>query len=89
MQLPIGLRLQGRVETNSVKGIWIPKQSMVSIGNKKIVFLKTENGYKVAAIKTGIESNDFVQIIDGISVQDTIAENGNYLIDSESFIKTE
>jgi len=88
-KLPIGLRLQGVVKTNPVKGIWIKKQAMVSIGNKKIVFLKMGNGFKVKAIKTGIEIGDFVQAIDGISVADSIAENGTYLIDSESFIKTE
>ena len=47
------------------------------------------NGFKVKPIKTGIEIGDFVQVIDGISVTDSIAENGTYLIDSESFIKTE
>ena len=89
MQFPIGLRLQGIIETNPIKGIWIHKQSLVSIGNKKIVFLKKDSGFKVKPIKTGIEINDFIQVLDGISVQDTIAENGQYLIDSESFIKTE
>jgi len=89
LNLPIGLRLQGVVKTNPVNGIWIQKQSMVSIGNKKIVFLKMENGFKASAIKTGIEMDDFIQIIEGISVKDTIAKNAQYLIDSESFIKTE
>jgi Cu(I)/Ag(I) efflux system membrane fusion protein len=89
LKLPVGLRLQGEVKTNAVKGIWIQKQAMVSIGNKKIVFLKMENGFKASAIKTGIEIDDFIQIIEGISVKDTIAKNAQYLIDSESFIKTE
>lgn len=89
LKLPIGLRLQGMVETNPVKGIWIQKQAMASVGTKKIVFLKKENGFKAAVIKTGVEMDDYVQIIDGISVQDTIAKNAHYLIDSESFIKTE
>ena len=62
---------------------------MVSIGDKKIVFKKAQNGFKATAIKTGIEIGDFVQVIDGISIEDSIAENGTYLIDSESFIKTE
>ncbi len=88
-KLPIGLRLQGVVKTSPVKGIWIQKQAMVSIGNKKIVFKKMQNGFKATAIKTGITMGDFVQVIDGISVADSIAENGTYLIDSESFIKTE
>lgn len=89
LKLPVGLRLQGGVKTNPVNGIWIQKQSMVSIGNKKIVFLKMDNGFKASTIKTGIEIDDFIQIIEGITVKDTIAKNAQYLIDSESFIKTE
>jgi Cu(I)/Ag(I) efflux system membrane fusion protein len=88
-KLPIGLRLQGVVKTNPMKGTWIQKQALVSIGNKKIVFVKMQNGFKATAIKTGVVMGGFVQVIDGISVKDSIAENGNYLIDSESFIKTE
>ena len=89
LKLQVGLRLQGVVKTNAIKGIWIQKQSMVSIGNKKIVFLKMDNGFKASSIKTGIEIDDFIQIMEGISVKDTIAKNAQYLIDSESFIKTE
>ncbi|HEY6144061.1 MAG TPA: efflux RND transporter periplasmic adaptor subunit [Flavobacterium sp.] len=89
LKLPIGLRLEGIVKTNPVKGIWIPKRAMVSIGTQKIVFVKMENGFKATAIKTGIEMNGFVQISNGISVEDVIADNAQYLIDSESFIKTE
>jgi len=89
LKLPIGLRLQGIVKTNPMKAVWLQKQALVSIGNKKVVFIKMDNGFKAAAIKTGIEVNGFVQIIDGISVEDTIAKNAQYLIDSESFIKTE
>ena len=88
LQFPIGLRLQGKVETNAVKGIWLQKQSLVSLGNKKIVFIKKGNGFQTAEIKTGIEINGFVQIIDGISVADILADNAQYLIDSGSFIKT-
>ena len=89
LKLPIGLRLQGIVKTNPTEGTWIQKQTLVSIGNKKIVFIKLDNGFKVREIKTGIEVNDFVQIINGISVNDTLAKNAQYLIDSESFIKTD
>lgn len=89
LKLPIGLRLQGIVKTKSVKGIWLPQKALVSLGNKKVVFLKKENGFKAVAIKTGIEIDGFIQILDGISVNDTIAENAQFLIDSESFIKTE
>jgi Cu(I)/Ag(I) efflux system membrane fusion protein len=89
LKLPIGTRLQGVVQLNSTKGIWLQKQTLVSLGNKKVVFIKLDNGFKATAIQTGIEIDDFVQIIGGVSVGDTIAKNAQYLIDSESFIKTE
>ena len=89
LHLPIGVRLQGLVKTNPIKAIWLQKEALVSLGNKKVVFIKMKNGFKAMTIKTGIEINDFVQIISGITVEDTIAKNAQYLIDSESFIKTE
>ncbi len=89
LKLPIGTRLQGVVQLNSQKGFWLQKQTLVSLGNKKVVFLKLDNGFKATTIQTGIEIDDFVQIIGGVSVGDTIAKNAQYLIDSESFIKTE
>jgi Cu(I)/Ag(I) efflux system membrane fusion protein len=89
LKLPVGTRLQGFVKTNSTKGIWIQKQAIVSIGIQKIVFLRTGKGFKAKVIKTGFVIDDFVQVIEGISVQDSIAQKGQYLIDSESFIKTE
>jgi len=89
LKLPIGLRLQGSVKTNPIKGTWLHKQAFVSIGNKKIVFVKMNNGFKAKEIKTGIEMGDYIQVINGISVKDVIAQSAQYLIDSESFIKTE
>lgn len=89
LKLPIGTRLQGSVQLNSVKAIWLHKQALVNVGEKKIVFVKMDNGFKAKAITTGLEIDDYVQIIGGLTVGDTIAQNAQYLIDSESFIKTE
>lgn len=88
LKLPVGLRLQGTVRANPVKTLWLPKQAMVSIGTKKMVFVKLENGFKAREINTGITINDFIQILKGITKNDTVAANAQYLIDSESFIKT-
>lgn len=87
LKLPIGTRLQGRMKTKPIKAIWIQKQAFVSIGDKKIVFLKKDKAFQAKEIKIGVELNDFVQVLEGISVHDTIAENAQYLTDSESFIK--
>ncbi|TDD97085.1 efflux RND transporter periplasmic adaptor subunit [Flavobacterium cellulosilyticum] len=88
LKLPIGLRLEGKVKTNFLNGIWLSKESYVSIGDKKIVFLKVDGGFEAISIKTGIEMDDFVQVLDGITIKDKIAQKAHYLMDSESFIKT-
>ena len=88
-KFPIGLRLQGIIETNPIQGIWVHRQALVSIGSKKVVFIKKENGFKAKEIKTGIELNDFIQVLEGLDVKEAIADNAQYLMDSESFIKTE
>jgi Cu(I)/Ag(I) efflux system membrane fusion protein len=66
----------------------IQRQALVSIV-KKVVFIKKENGFKAREIKTGIELNDFIQVLEGLGVKEAIADNAQYLMDSESFIKTE
>ncbi|HSD07067.1 efflux RND transporter periplasmic adaptor subunit, partial [Flavobacterium sp.] len=73
LKLPIGTRLQGNVQLNSTKAIWLHKQALVNVGEKKIVFVKMDNGFKTKAIQTGLEIDDFVQILEGLSVGDTIA----------------
>lgn len=88
LQFPIGLRLNGKAETNAVKGLWLQKQSVVSLGSKKIVYIHRENGFQATEIKAGIEINNYVQVLKGISIEDVLADNAQYLIDSESFIKT-
>lgn len=89
LNLPIGLRLQGVVKTAAVQGVWLERQAVVSIGNRQIAFKKMDNGFKATAIKTGIIMNNYMQILEGLTVKDSVAKNGQYFIDSESFIKTD
>jgi Cu(I)/Ag(I) efflux system membrane fusion protein len=54
------------IETNPIQGIWVQRQALVSIGSKKVVLSKKENGFKAREIKTGIELNDFIQVLEGL-----------------------
>lgn len=87
LQFPVGLRLQGAITSQSVSALWLPKSSMVSLGKKKITFIKKEYGFQTVEVKTGMEMNGFVQLLEGVSVTDTLVANAQYLIDSGSFIK--
>ena len=85
---PIGLRLEGVLKSKPINGLWINKTAVVNIGNKNIVFIQFEHGFKALEVQTGIETKEGIQIIKGLTSKDKVAKNAQYLIDSESFIKT-
>jgi Cu(I)/Ag(I) efflux system membrane fusion protein len=85
---PIGLRLQGILKSKPISGLWITKSAVVRLGNKSIVFMKKNNGFKVHEIQIGLKNNDRIQVTKGLTDTDKIAQNAQYLVDSESFIKT-
>ena len=61
----------------------------MSLGLNNIVFVKQGRLFKSQKVQTGVRSGEWTEIISGISKNDTITQNGQMLMDSESFIKTE
>jgi Cu(I)/Ag(I) efflux system membrane fusion protein len=87
LQVPIGSQLRATIFGNTKEAWWLPKESVLSLGLDKIVFLKEEEGFRAHKIMTGITREKHIQILDGLTRQDSIALNAQYLMDSESFIK--
>jgi len=85
--IPIGSQVKAMMQMNTGNINWLPKQTVLSLGMDKIVLLKTAGAFKVQQVNTGITTGDFIQVTDGISAQDSVAANAQYLMDSESFIK--
>jgi len=85
--IPIGSQVKAMMQVNTGNINWLPKQTVLSLGMNKIVLLKTAGAFKVKQVNTGITTGDFIQVTDGISAQDSVAANAQYLMDSESFIK--
>ena len=71
----------------------VPSSSILSLGNRKFVWLKIENAQKenkmlqATEVTVGNETDGYTQIISGITEQDEIAKDAGYLLDSESLIK--
>lgn len=85
--IPIGTILIGKLTLANIKGIWVPKSAVITIGNKQIVLIKMSNGFKTKEVSIGKERNGYLQIIEGINQNTILAKNAQYLMDSESFIK--
>jgi Cu(I)/Ag(I) efflux system membrane fusion protein len=85
--IPIGAQVRARIFTGKEKTNWLPKDAVLSLGIDKVVFLKTEGGFQAHKVETGLSYGDMIQIVSGLRETDSVAANGQYLADSESFIK--
>ena len=86
--LPIGSQVTAHIYTATKKGLWLPQTAVLSLGANEVAFIKSDGGFTAHKITTGIRANDNVQIVSGLTAVDTVAINAQYLVDSESFIKT-
>jgi membrane fusion protein, copper/silver efflux system len=85
--IPIGSQVTARIFTARELTNWLPRDAVLSLGKDELVFLKTNGGFQAHKVETGLKYKDQIQIISGLSQTDSVAANGQYLADSESFIK--
>jgi Cu(I)/Ag(I) efflux system membrane fusion protein len=88
-KLHIGHLVRAHFAASTVEALWIPKEALVDLGVDKVVFIKEKNVFKPKKVVVGARTADVIEIKQGLSSSDEIAANAQYLIDSESFIKTQ
>ena len=86
--LTIGSQVTANIYTVGKQGLWLPQTAVLSLGIKEVAFMKSGGGFRAHTIITGIRTDNKVQILSGLAAADTVAINAQYLVDSESFIKT-
>ena len=88
MEIPVGSQVKAKILNKNKLGYWLPREAVISLGTKKIVFLKASGGFQSHTIETGISLNNKIEILNGLTVKDSVAANAQYLMDPESIIKT-
>lgn len=86
--LLIGQLVQGKISFTSNESLWLPKEAVVDLGIEQIVFVKERGQFKPRKVGVGIRSNGLIEIVKGIASSEEVAVNAQYLMDSESFVKT-
>lgn len=86
--LHIGQLVNGTITLQSPESLWVPKEAVLDLGKDRIVFVKDKGELKPKKISTGISADGLIEITSGLASSDEIAANAQYLVDSESFIKT-
>jgi len=87
-QIPIGSQVKAKMQINSNEITWLPRDAVLSLGLNSIVLVKQGKGFKVHPVQTGITAGNEIQILSGLAITDSVASNAQFLMDSESFIKT-
>lgn len=83
----VGQLVTAKFNQTRTNALWIPKKATLDLGVQQIVFLKNKGTFTPLKIKTGLESDGWIEIIEGLDESSEIATNAQYLVDSESFIK--
>jgi Cu(I)/Ag(I) efflux system membrane fusion protein len=87
LKIPVGSQVKATVFGNTKEAFWLPKEAVLSLGMDKVVFQKTNGGFRATKISTGIIHQKHIQVLSGLTTTDSVAANAQYLMDSESFIK--
>ena len=64
--------------------ISIPQSAVLNDGDKTVVFVADGNGYTKRTVSVGIQSDDRVEIVDGLQAGDKVVVKGNYLLLQQS-----
>lgn len=84
----IGQLVTGRFFTRAADHAnWIPVTSVLDLGDEHIVFVKRRGVFRPRVIEQGRKSEEWIEVLSGIDVNDSIAYQAQYMVDSESFIK--
>jgi Cu(I)/Ag(I) efflux system membrane fusion protein len=85
----IGQLVSASFSKPSPESLWIPLSAHSDLGTRKIVFVKHEGMFQPREISTGSQSGMWIEVLKGININDSLAYNAQFMIDSESFIKIE
>lgn len=86
--LHIGHLVNAKIQIPASESLWVPREAVLDLGIDKIVFVKERGVLKPKKVTIGISAGGLVEIKGGLASLDEIAANAQYLVDSESLIKT-
>lgn len=91
-ELKIGTLIEGAISgQNAGDGFFVPKTAIYNLGKTTIVWVSDKAGkvFKARKVTIGSTTGDWIEIKAGLSVDEKVAVNAAYLVDSDSFIHVE
>lgn len=78
-----------KVRVDLGKRLTVPESSVIDSGQRKLVFVDRGNGYlEPRQIELGTAAGGYLEILKGLNAGERVATSANFLIDSESRLKS-
>jgi RND family efflux transporter MFP subunit len=78
-----------QLQTGGARRLVVPQSAVLNSGDRQVVFLDRGNGvFEPRDVKIGVQSGDRTEILSGLKAGERIVTSGNFLIDSESQLKS-
>ena len=87
-KLKIGSLVKASISAGNQTALWVPTTALLDMGRTKTAFVQEKGAFRSRTVKTGLQEGNWIQVLSGLSSAETIAENAQFLMDSESFIKS-
>jgi multidrug efflux pump subunit AcrA (membrane-fusion protein) len=76
------------IDVDVGEGIAIPEDAVIDTGERKIVFVAHDGGhFEPREVGVGISLEGLVQVLSGLKEGESIAQTGQFLLDSESRLR--
>lgn len=80
---------QLELQTGGARRLMVPQSAVLNSGEKQVVFVDRGNGYfEPREVKIGEQTDGRIEILSGLAPGERIVTSGNFLIDSESQLKS-
>lgn len=83
----VGEQVQVKYNAATTSGKWLPNTAVLSLGSKNVVFEKKEGVFAPVYVDVKGKANGYVNVGNSLRADVEVAENGWFIVDSESFIK--
>ena len=84
----IGQLVKATIPVHSPEALWVPQEAVVDLGLEHVVFVKDREVFRAKVVTTGIRTDGWIEIKSGLASAHELAAKAQYLVDSESFIKS-
>lgn len=87
-RLKLGMYLDVSLKMETAKTVVVPDSAILDSGIRKVVFVEREGHFEPRLVEVGIKSDGKAQILSGINAGDAVVVKGNFLLDSESRLRS-